>query len=103
MDKREYYVIPLQKQVALTVWILAKAESCLAVGDRFGMSASSAHYCFQNIIRILASLIGTYIKWPNAANIENIAYVTNNIILYWKYKKSLYFLIYILSTILMNH
>jgi len=80
MDAREYYIIPLQKQVTLTVWILAKAESHLAVGDRFGMSASSAHYCFQNIIRTLASLIGTYIKWPNAANIENIAYVSNMII-----------------------
>jgi len=43
-------------------------------------SASSAHYCFQNIIRTLASLIGTNIKWPNAANIENIAYVSNMII-----------------------
>ncbi|XP_018397726.1 PREDICTED: uncharacterized protein LOC108775770 [Cyphomyrmex costatus] len=32
MDEKEYYVIPLQKQVALTVWILAKAESFLAVG-----------------------------------------------------------------------
>lgn len=63
--------------MALTVWILAKAESFLAVGDRFGMSASSAHYCFQNIIRTMASLVGTYIKWPNAANIQNIAHVSD--------------------------
>ncbi|KYN27546.1 Putative nuclease HARBI1 [Trachymyrmex cornetzi] len=69
MDRREYYIIPFQKQVTLTIWILAKSESCLAVGDRFGMSASSAHYCFQNMF---ASLIDTYIKWPNAAYIENI-------------------------------
>lgn len=70
-------IIPLEKQVALTVWILAKAESYIAVGDRFGMPAGSAHYCFKNIIRTLASLIGTYIKWPNAANIERTAYVSN--------------------------
>lgn len=77
MDRKEYYVIPLQKQVALTVWILAKSESHLAVGDKFDMSVSSAQYCFQNIIRTLASLMGTYIKWPNGSKIENIAHVSD--------------------------
>ena len=72
-------MVPLDKQVALTVWILAKAESFLAVGDRFGMSASTAHFCFQNIIKTLASLLGTYIKWPNAANVQNIIDVSNYI------------------------
>lgn len=79
--------------MALTVWILAKSESHLAVGDRFGMSASLAHYCFRNIIKTLASLVGTYIKWPNAANIENIAYVSDIII----YILIIYLIIYILE------
>lgn len=87
MDRREYYIIPLQTQVALTVWILAKSESYLAVGDRFGMSASSAHYCLQNTIRTLGSLIGTYIEWPNAASIKKIAHVSDTIIVYYITKK----------------
>lgn len=82
MERREYYIIPLEKQVALTVWILAKAESFLAAGDRFGMAASSAHYCFKTIIRILASLTGTFIKWANAENIKNIANVSNSYMYY---------------------
>lgn len=82
MERREYYVISLEKQVVLTVWILAKAESFLAVGDRFGMAASSAHYCFKTIIKILASLTSTFIKWPNAENIKNIANVSNSYIYY---------------------
>lgn len=77
MDQREYYVVPLQKQVALTVWILAKAESFLAVGDRFDMSPSTAHYCFKNTIRTLSSLLGTYVKWPNEANVQDIINVSN--------------------------
>jgi len=81
MDKREFYVVSLEKQVALAVWILAKAESFIAVGDRFGISASTAHYCFQNIIRILASLLGTYIKWPNTTHMQNSANVSNIILL----------------------
>jgi len=80
MDKREFYVVSLEKQVALTVWILAKAESFL-VGDRFSISASTAHYCFQNIIRTLASLLGTYIKWPNTTHMQNSANVSNIILL----------------------
>ncbi|XP_066589309.1 uncharacterized protein [Prorops nasuta] len=72
MDGRAYYTISLEKQVVLTVWILAKAESFLAVGDRFNMSASSAHYCFKNVIKTLASITGTYIKWPNISQINNI-------------------------------
>lgn len=82
MERREYYVISLEKQVVLTVWILAKAESFLAVGDRFGMAASSAHYCFKTIIKILASLTSIFIKWPNAENIKNIANVSNSYIYY---------------------
>lgn len=75
MGEKEY-VVPLEKQVALTVWILAKAESFLAVGDRFGISASTAHFCFKNVIKTLALLLGTYIKWPNAANVQNIINVS---------------------------
>jgi len=59
MNQREFYMVSLEKQ-ALTVWILAKAESFLAVGDRFGMSASTAHYCFQNIINIDFSIRHVY-------------------------------------------
>lgn len=85
MIQKEYYIVPLQKQVALTVWILAKAESFLAVGDRFDMSASTAHYCFKNIIRTLPSLLGTYVKWLNEANIQNIKNVSKYIVLVLNY------------------
>lgn len=85
MDQREFYIVPLEKQVALTVWILAKAESFLAVGDRFGISASTAHYCFQNTIRTLASLLGTYIKWPNTVNMENSVKLSDIMLYYYYY------------------
>ncbi|XP_048515010.1 putative nuclease HARBI1 [Athalia rosae] len=63
---RTHFKIPLEKQILLTIWLLAKPESFLAAGDRFGVAHSTAHYCFAGITRILSSFIRRYIQWPHA-------------------------------------
>lgn len=48
-----------------SIWILAKPESFLAAGDRFGLPKSTSYYVFKEIVTILAGLIPNYITWPN--------------------------------------
>ncbi|XP_048511377.1 uncharacterized protein LOC125500992 [Athalia rosae] len=73
---RTHFKIPLEKQILLTIWLLAKPESFLAAGDRFGVAHSTAHYCFAEITRILSSLIRRYIQWPHADERSRIARVS---------------------------
>ncbi|KAF2894582.1 hypothetical protein ILUMI_11592 [Ignelater luminosus] len=46
-------IIPLEKKVMFAVWILAKPESFLAAGDRFGLARSTAHVIFREIVGLL--------------------------------------------------
>lgn len=57
--------IHLEKKVLFTIWILAKQESFLACGDRFGMARSTGHYILDEIVSILVELMPEYIRWPD--------------------------------------
>lgn len=45
--------IPFEKKLLFTVWVLAKQESFLAVGDRFDMAKSTAHNAFFQVISLI--------------------------------------------------
>jgi len=44
----------------LTIWILAKLESFLSVGDR--LAKSTGHQIFKDVIHVLAQLMPQYIQ-----------------------------------------
>lgn len=58
-----------------TIWMLAKPESFLAAGDRFGLANSSGHQIFKKVINALAMLMPEYIQWPNAAQCQLSSHV----------------------------
>ena len=57
--------VDLSKKVMFTVWMLAKPESFLSVGDRFDIAKSSGHGIFREIIAAIVQLLSQYVKWPN--------------------------------------
>lgn len=71
--------VPLPKKILFTIWVLAKQESFLSVGDRFGFSKSTGHGIFTNIIEVLANLMPQFIKWPENVNYERISRVCINL------------------------
>ncbi|XP_066590573.1 putative nuclease HARBI1 [Prorops nasuta] len=68
------YLMELPKKVMFTVWMLAKPESFLSVGDRFGIAKSSVHSIFKEITQILTNLLPENIKWPFSAEYHKIAH-----------------------------
>lgn len=58
-------IVPLQKKILFSLWILSKQESYLAVGDRFGVAKSSGHLIFKEIVNILLLMRPQFIQWPN--------------------------------------
>uniref|UniRef100_A0A6P7H3V0 Nuclease HARBI1 n=1 Tax=Diabrotica virgifera virgifera TaxID=50390 RepID=A0A6P7H3V0_DIAVI len=71
----ENALIPLEKKLLFTVWMLAKPECFLAAGDRFGLSKGTGHFIFKEIVAILKHLRFQLILWPN--NHENSMRVFN--------------------------
>ena len=65
--------INLSKKVMFTVWMLAKPESFLSVGDRFGIAKSTGHQIFSEITEILANLMPEYITWPTPETYNTIS------------------------------
>uniref|UniRef100_A0A1Y1MV81 Transposase Helix-turn-helix domain-containing protein n=1 Tax=Photinus pyralis TaxID=7054 RepID=A0A1Y1MV81_PHOPY len=65
--------VPIEKQVLFSIWLLAKQESFLAVGDRFNLSSGSGHYIFMNFISAVGHLTHQFIEWPNARTCNEIA------------------------------
>ncbi|KAJ8962283.1 hypothetical protein NQ318_018262 [Aromia moschata] len=65
--------VPVEKQVLFSVWFLAKQESFLATGDRFGISSGNGHYIFINFIGAVCQLRHAYIQWPNQDSCNEIA------------------------------
>lgn len=57
--------IPLEKKILFSLWMLAKPESFLAGGDRFGLARSVAHNTFKEVVGTLKNLKDEYIIWPN--------------------------------------
>lgn len=58
-------IIPFEKKVLFTIWILSKPESFLAAGDRFGLAKSSAYEAFKEIIDFICQMLHQYIRWSN--------------------------------------
>lgn len=67
VNKQQNANIDVIKKLMFTIWILAKPESFLAAGDRFGLGKSTGHQIFTHMTYVLAGLMPYYIKWPNIA------------------------------------
>ncbi|XP_044765171.1 putative nuclease HARBI1 [Coccinella septempunctata] len=59
-----------QKQLLLTIWMLANQEVYRSVADRFNVSLSTAWEYFQRVVNVLLEVSSIYIKWPESY--ENI-------------------------------
>uniref|UniRef100_A0A6P7HCR0 Nuclease HARBI1 n=1 Tax=Diabrotica virgifera virgifera TaxID=50390 RepID=A0A6P7HCR0_DIAVI len=68
-------LVPLEKKLLFTVWVISKPESFLAAGDRFGLAKSSAHKIFYQIVDELGQITNQYIRWPNMQKIQQTANV----------------------------
>lgn len=64
-NRAEVHIIPLEKKILFTLWVLAKQECFLAVGDRFDMAKSTAHKVFFQIIALITNVCQDVIQWPN--------------------------------------
>ena len=67
VNKQQNVNIDIPKRLMFTIWMLAKPESFLSVGDRFGIPKSTGHQIFKNIIHALVQLMPQFITWPNEA------------------------------------
>ncbi|KAG5339562.1 HARB1 nuclease, partial [Acromyrmex charruanus] len=56
----EFANVNVEKKIMFTIWVLAKSESFLAVGDRFNLAK------FKNVISAWVQLMPQYVQWPNA-------------------------------------
>lgn len=68
-------VIPIEKKILFTLWQLAKPESFLAAGDRFGLAKSSGHTTFLECVTAINNLRNQLIAWPLPAERERTATV----------------------------
>jgi len=49
-------VIPFEKKLLFSIWVVAKQKSFLAVEDRFNIAKSTGHYILLEIISQIADL-----------------------------------------------
>lgn len=63
MERGANLVVPLQKKILFTIWMLSKPESFLAAGDRFSLAKSTGHMIFKQIVQILINLLPQFITW----------------------------------------
>ncbi|XP_050516550.1 uncharacterized protein LOC126891420 [Diabrotica virgifera virgifera] len=68
-------IIPLEKKLMFTIFLLSKPESFLAAGDRFGLPKSSGYKIFRQIIMELGRLTPQFIRWPNMQSLLQTANV----------------------------
>ncbi|KAB0790770.1 hypothetical protein PPYR_15480 [Photinus pyralis] len=69
------HAIPLEKKRMFSIWILAKPETFLAAGDRFGLARSTAHGVFKEIIFLILEMMPQFITWPqNNEHTINVFY-----------------------------
>ncbi|KAJ8937775.1 hypothetical protein NQ318_013962 [Aromia moschata] len=69
----------LKKKLLFTVWVLAKQESFLSVGDRFNFSKSTGHRAFMFFTRLTAGQVNNIIVWPNQQERQRISRVNSGI------------------------
>jgi len=84
MQHNENDLVPLHKKILFSIWLLAKQESFLSAGDRFGFSKSTGHGIFTSIIKVLSNLMPQFLKWPDNENYETISRVCSFFILSYK-------------------
>lgn len=77
MIRNQNRPMELKKKVLFTIWILAKQESYLAVGDRFGIAKSTGHAVLKEIVNALIQLMPNFIIWPNREACETSSTVNN--------------------------
>lgn len=93
VEPNAVHIIPFEKKVLFTIWILAKPESFLAAGDRFGLARSTAHMVFTQIINIIVQIIPQFIRWPtNHQETINVNLLQIEIIIFTKDIISRYFM-----------
>ncbi|KAJ8937743.1 hypothetical protein NQ318_009153 [Aromia moschata] len=64
-----------KKKLLFTVWVLAKQESFLSVGDIFNFSKSTGHRAFMFFTRLIAGQVNNIIVWPNQQERQRISRV----------------------------
>ncbi|KAK9687319.1 DDE superfamily endonuclease [Popillia japonica] len=57
-------IVPLDKKLLFSIWLLSKPESFLAAGDRFGLPKGYGHTIFNNMVNLICQLLQRYINWP---------------------------------------
>ncbi|XP_076669886.1 uncharacterized protein LOC143369612 [Andrena cerasifolii] len=67
--------VDLITKIMFTIWMLAKPESFLSVGDRFGIAKSSGHGIFCEITAAIVKLRPKYVKCPNPETYDSISHV----------------------------
>ncbi|KAJ8914227.1 hypothetical protein NQ315_003590 [Exocentrus adspersus] len=63
----------LDKEVAFTIWMLAKPESFRACSDRFGYPRSTGHNIFCKITAAICQMLPDEIIWPDINEANGIA------------------------------
>lgn len=66
VNQEENRDVSVSKKLMFTIWTLAKPESFLAVGDRFGLAKSTGYQIFTNVINALTQLMPIYVRWSTA-------------------------------------
>lgn len=68
INEQQHLNVNIDKKLMFAIWVLAKSESFLAVGDRFNLAKSTGHEIFKSAISAWAQLMFQYVQWPNAAH-----------------------------------
>lgn len=68
-----YQPISLEKKVLVTLWLLAKGEVLISIGDRCNLAVSTVFYVTNEVIQSLCKLANKYIFWPKRDECETLA------------------------------
>lgn len=65
-------LVPIDKQLLMTLWWLGKGETLLSLSDRFNVALSTVFNCTTVILEKIIGLREKYIVWPNYEEAETI-------------------------------
>ncbi|XP_039314687.1 putative nuclease HARBI1 [Solenopsis invicta] len=57
-------MVPAEKQLLATIWLLATPDSYRSIGERFVISKSTLFACFVRVITALQDIAPQVIHWP---------------------------------------
>ncbi|XP_045106663.1 putative nuclease HARBI1 [Portunus trituberculatus] len=66
-------IIPVSKEVLVTLWLLGNIESFRGVADRFDLGKSSLHRVLFQVCNALKAIRGTLIAWPTRDQLPQLA------------------------------